>query len=140
MNISPHHIQNVIRAYGQRVGRRSLAPIRSAGAAAIPDVISISPEAKRLQIAEKVVSEIVSRVRGEGTPANFSPEVVERLETELEDAMDVLHAGHASNGVKFRIIDDVQGERIKELSLEDSDRMLGHVFDIIAAQSPTERE
>lgn len=84
MNVSFYHIQNVVKAYGQRTGRlRRLGNLRLDGPYPGSDVISISPEAKRKQIAETVAADVVSRARGQD-PADLrkQQEIVDRLDAE----------------------------------------------------------
>lgn len=140
MNISSYHIQNVIRAYGQRVGRRGLSQLKSTGQTVIPDVISISPEAKRRQITETVAMEIVSRVKGQDMELSADPHLAEKLGAELNGMIQIDRSYEKGKGLKFRIVDYDKGETIKELSPKDREVMIGRLYDMIEARTVKDTE
>jgi hypothetical protein len=140
MNISSYHIQNVIRAYGQRVGRKGLSQLKSTGQTVIPDVISISPEAKQRQITETVAMEIVSRVKGQDTELGANPRLAEKLGTELERMIEIHQSHEKGKGIKFRIVDYDKGETIKELSQKDTEMMMGSLYDMIEVRTVKDTE
>ncbi len=128
MNIAPYQIQNVIRAYGQRVGRKGLVHLRPSAPKATPDVITISAEAKRRQITERITSEIISRVRGGDAGPDLSPQVVERLNRELGGRFNILPDQDRKNGFKFLVIDTDKGEVIRELSPQDTEKLIKRMY------------
>lgn len=137
MNISSHQIQNVIRAYGQRVERRGLARMRPSAPQSVLDSINISSEAKNKQIAEKVAADIVSRVTGGSV--NGQEEVVnnglfERLGSELGGKIDVLKDEEKKGSFKFRVVNPDKGEVIKELDPEDVQKVISRLYDKIEAR------
>ncbi len=133
MNIASYQIQNVIRAYGQRIGRKGFARLRtsSASKSATPDVINISAEAKRRQITERVTSDIISRVRGSNAGPDLSPKIVERLNKELGGRFDILPDQDLKNGFKFRVIDAEKGEVIRVLSPQDSEKLIRRMYSAV---------
>jgi hypothetical protein len=137
MNISLHQIQNVIRAYGQRVERRGVARLRPTVPQSVPDSITISSEAKNRQIADKVASEIVSRVTGQ--PQGVKEDLMnsglfERLGSELGGEIDVLADRDRKGSFKFKVIDPEKGEVIKELNTEDIQKVIGRLYDKIESR------
>ncbi len=131
MNIAPYQIQNVIRAYGQRVGRKGLVQLRPSASRSTPDVITISGEAKRRQITERITSEIISRLRGGEVPPQLSPKVVERLNKELGGRLDILPDQDRENGFKFLVIDADKGEVMRELSPQDTERLIKRMYAVL---------
>ncbi len=126
MNIASYQIQNVIRAYGQRIGRKGITRLRSSSVAksSTPDVITISAEAKQRQITERIASDIISRVRGNNAGPDLSPRIVERLNKELGGNFDILPDQDLKNGFKFRVIDADKGEVVRVLSSQDSENLI----------------
>ncbi len=132
MNISSHHIQNVIRAYGQRVERRSLARLKAASQPVPrgPDSISISSEARQKQITQKITSDILSRA-GKDVSAKVSEQVVERLGNEFGGTIDIISSREKGKNFKFRVINDEKGEVVKELSPEDITKVVERLYDMV---------
>ncbi len=132
MNISSHHIQNVIRAYGQRVERRSLARLKAASQPVPrgPDSISISSKARQKQITQKITSDILSRA-GKDVSAKVSEQVVERLGNEFGGTIDIISNRDKGKNFKFRVINDEKGEVIKELTPEDITKVVERLYDMV---------
>ncbi len=130
MNISSHHIQNVIRAYGQRVERKSLARLKAASQPVPrgPDSITISSEARQKQLAQKVTSDILARA-GKDVNGKVSQQVVERLGNEFGGSLDLVTNRDKGKNFKFRVIDNKKGEVIKELTPEDVTRVVEKLYD-----------
>lgn len=119
MHISTYQVNNVLRAYGKQLslskrGARNknvMPPNRS-------DSITISAEARRKAIIEKVTTDIVERI------VRFGPQDVTEQEAfrELEDEYGnnlVLEEDKGPELV-FKVIDKDKGEETKTLSIEDS--------------------
>ncbi len=139
MNVSSHHIQNVIRAYGQRVDRRSLARLKAAVQPAPrgPDSVNISSEARQKQLAQKVTSDILARA-GKDVSGKVSQQVVERLGHELGGSLDLVNSKEKGKSFKFRVIDNKKGEVIKELTPEDVTRVVEKLYDKVNSDVTSE--
>ncbi len=135
MYISSYHIQNVIRAYGQRIERRSLSTFKPANVTPGPDSISISSQAKQRQVTEKVAKEIVSRATGRTASSDISRALVDRLESEFGGTLDVLSDKEKDTEFKFRVIDADKGEIIKELSSQHVHEVIEKLYNIIERQA-----
>lgn len=136
MKVPSHQIQNVIRAYGQRVERKGLNRIQNSAPQSVPDTISISYEAKYKQVTEKISSEIVARVTGQKNEENMNgiSNVVEKLGAELGGQIDIMNDQKKNGSFKFRVIDPEKGEVIKELNQEDIQKVIGRLYDKIEAR------
>lgn len=136
MKVPSHQIQNVIRAYGQRVERKGLNRIQNSAPQSVPDTISISYEAKHKQVTEKISSEIVARVTGQKNEENMNgiSNVVEKLGAELGGQIDIMNDQEKNGSFKFRVIDPEKGEVIKELNQEDIQKVIGRLYDKIEAR------
>ena len=132
MNISSHHIQNVIRAYGQRVERRSLARLKTASQPAPrgPDSISISSAARQKQITQKITSDILARA-GKDVSGKVSEKVVERLGNEFGGTIDLISSKEKGKNFRFRVISDKIGEELKELTPEDITKVVERMYDMV---------
>ena len=133
MNISTHHIQNVIRAYGQRIERRSLARLKAVSqqsAPSGPDSISISKAARQKQITQRITSEILARA-GKESNNQVSQKVVERLGAEFGGTIDILSNKDKGKNVKFRVINPDKGEVIKELTPQDITKVVERLYDMV---------
>ncbi len=132
MNISSHHIQNVIRAYGQRVERRSLARLKAASQPAPrgPDSISISSAARQKQITQKITSDILARA-GKDVSGKVSEKVVERLGNEFGGTIDLISSKEKEKNFRFRVISDKIGEEVKELTPEDITKVVERLYNMV---------
>jgi hypothetical protein len=129
MHISTYQVNNVLRAYGKQLslskrGARNknvMPPNRS-------DSITISAEARRKAIIEKVTTDIVERI------VRFGPQDVTEQEAfrELEDEYGnnlVLEEDKGPELV-FKVIDKDKGEETRTLSIEDSKVLRGRLEEI----------
>jgi len=128
MDISTYHIQNVIRAYGRRSGR--LKGVRRRGLnskTSQRDVITISAEAKKRQITEKVSVEIMNRLKEQSYPR---PQVLSgEMAKDLGDLnLQIMKDDKTKSSLKFRVIDENQNESLKEITYQQ--------LESIMAQSP----
>ncbi len=133
MNISAHHIQNVIRAYGQRIERRSLARLKAVSRQSTPsgpDFVSISKAARQKQITQRVTSEILARAGKDGNN-HISQKVVERLGTELGGTIDILASKNKGKNVRFRVVNPDKGETIKELTPQDITSVVERLYEMV---------
>jgi len=132
MDISTYHIQNVIRAYGRRSAR--IKGVRRRGLNnKVPqrDVITISAEAKKRQITEKVSVEIMNRLKEQSypTPQALSGDLTKNLG---DIDLQIIKDDKTRSGLKFRIIDENQNESLKEITYQQ--------LESIMAQSPLLRD
>ena len=129
MNISPYHVQNVIRAYGQRISRRNLLNVKTDPNRYSLDIVNISEEAKGRQITEKVATEIISRAKGVKADPRLGAHLIERLGEELGGRLSGLK--EEEKGFKFIVVDSSGGEVVKELSAKDTEQLILSVYDRI---------
>ena len=90
MNISSYQLQNVIRAYGQRIRHNGLSKLKATNRSPAFDTISISPKAKRRQIIEKLAFEILSATKNQNETIASNQNLLEKLRKELDDNLEVL--------------------------------------------------
>lgn len=120
MHITSYHVHNVLRAYGRQLalskragGNKHLSQDKPS------DSITISADARRKAVIEKVTADIVERVVHSGPRDALEHEVLNELQDEYGNDL-ALEQGDASELV-FKVIDRENGEQIKTLSLEDSE-------------------
>ncbi len=140
MNVSSFHIQHVIKAYGQRLGRRSLARMKLAKGdrATSPDTIDISAEAKKKQLIHEITNGLVSRakkhqIRGR---EDFEEQLFEKIGQKFKENVDIIPQKNKSAGFRFKILDKDSGEKIEELSFLD----LKNIFESFYNDYATENE
>lgn len=120
MNITSFQIQNVIKAYGQRVERRGLGRLKRSGHTVTPDRISISSEAKKRQVLNKVVDSIIEKAKFTSSNGIDRDSLLERLGEQLGGRLDILESGSGPNfSIRFKVIDEEKGEVIRELNPEE---------------------
>ncbi len=122
MVISSYQVNNVLRVYKGQLRQSKLVNRVNAGNTQIPDKISISAEAKRKAVIDKVASDIYDRITQNGPSNDVEKEVFEKLETEFGEHLAITE-GNASD-LQFKVLDD-NGEAVHSLSLEDS-QFLSH--------------
>ncbi len=132
MDISTYHIQNVIRAYGRRSGRiKGIRRRGLSGSSTQRDVITISAEAKKRQITEKVSVEIMNRLKEQSYP--ISQSLSGNLSKELGDLnLQIIKDDKERDSLRFRVIDENQNETLKEITYQQ--------LESIMAQSPLLRD
>lgn len=130
MNISAHHIQNVIRSYSQRIGRKDQSVQKRPDAAPTSDTVSISDDGKKAQLKAQL-TEMISQestafknINNEKKEeAEFAKRLLEKLSGQSEPMLDQKQL----TGFKFKIIDATKEEMIKELSLENIKKAIGNI-------------
>jgi len=132
MNVTSFHIQHVIKAYGQRVGRRSSGGRVPSGICGkpVPDIISISAEAKRRQVMDQITSDIVSRAKGRDITVDLDQSLVEKIGQHLNGSIDPMSEQDGQPDFRFRVLSekDENGEVIKELSIHDMKKMVESLY------------
>jgi len=132
MVISAYQINNVLRVYKGHLRQGRLASqVNLGNTRQTPDKISISPEAKRKAVIDKVVADIFDRIVTDGPNNEVEKQVFEKLETEYGGHLVV--ARQNQNELHFKEIDE-NGETAHSLSLEDSS-LLGDKLKEIAKET-----
>ena len=128
MNISTYQIHNVLRAYGKQLSqsRRLLNDKGIAGPKRM-DRISISAQARRKAVIDKVTSDIVNRIVHEGPGDDVALEVFKELEGEYGNNLSVKKL---DSELVFKVIDKENGEVTKTLSIEDSEFLKNRLEEI----------
>ena len=118
MNVSTYQIHNVLRAYGRQLsqGRRLLSH-KGIGTPKRADRISISAQARRKAVVDKVTSDIVNRIVHEGPGDDVALEAFKQLEGEYGNSLSVKKR---DSELVFKVIDKENGEVTKTVSIEDS--------------------
>jgi hypothetical protein len=119
MHISTYQVNNVLRAYGKQLSlSKRGARNKNVMPPNLSDSITISAEARRKAIIEKVTTDIVERI------VRFGPQDVTEQEAfrELEDEYGNNLVLEEDNGPElvFKVIDNDKGEETRTLSIEDS--------------------
>lgn len=118
MTISTHQIHNVLRAYGKQLGQNRRLP-RNTGAAnpVQADRISISAQARRQAVIDKITSDVINRIINGGSSDQIEQEVLRQLENEYGGSLSI---NREDSELVFKVIDKEKREVTKTLSLEDS--------------------
>ena len=118
MNITTYQVHNVLRAYGKQLSHSKRLP-HNKGAAGQrrADRISISVQARRKAIIDKVTSDIVNRIIHDGPREEMEQEAFKQLEDEYGNSLLVKNE---DSELVFKVIDKEKGEVTKTLSIEDS--------------------
>ena len=118
MVITPYQINNVLRVYGTQLRQNNRASARSKNSdTRSPDRISISAEAKRKAIVNKIASNIIDKITQYGPHDSVEKEVFKKLEDEYRASLAVTRK--SPNDLIFKVIDE-SGETINSLSIENS--------------------
>jgi hypothetical protein len=117
MVISPYQVNNVLRVYGDQLRQPRVSSRPKNGDTRLPDKISISTEAKRKAIIDKVASNIIERITQHGPHEDVEKEVFQKLKDEYGANLAVAKEGQ--NDLIFKVIDE-NGETMNSLSIEDS--------------------
>jgi hypothetical protein len=117
MIISAHHINNVLRVYGDQL-RQSMISIRPEGTdTSTQERISISAKTRRETIIDDIISNIIERITQLGPHDNVENEVSLNLESEHKKSITINEDRH--NKLIFKEIDG-NAETINSLLIEDS--------------------
>ncbi len=118
MVITSYQINNVLRVYGTQLRQNNRVSARSKNNdTRSPDRISISAEAKRKAIVNKITSNIIDKITQYGPHDSVEKEVFKKLEDEYGANLAVTRK--SPNDLIFKVIDE-SGETINSLSIEDS--------------------
>ncbi len=132
MNVTSFHIQHVIKAYGQRIGRKNLLNLKSSGLSRhASDIISISTEAKRRQVMDQITHDIVSRAKEQETDSGLINEnLFEKIGKKFTEPIELFADRENTPDFRFRVVSDKEGsaETIKELSINDLKKMVENLY------------
>ena len=131
MVLSIQQVDNVLKVYKNLLRQGKAAQRGSGNNRPVPDRISISGEAKRKMIVEKIAADIASRITQNGPQNPLEKEVVDKLEHSYDSHSGV--PGNRTSDLIFKSIDE-DGETIKSISIEDSE-FLAHKLQDIARET-----
>jgi len=128
MSLSVYQVNNVVRVYKNQLRHGRTLNRGSGNARPVPDKISISGEAKRKIIVEKIASDIASKIQQNGPQDTLEKEVFEKLENEVGTQLEISEKG--TSDLIFKSIDE-NGETLKSISIEDSEFLAYKLQDIV---------
>jgi hypothetical protein len=118
MNITTYHIHNVLRAYGKQLSRnKRLQHKKGDELLRRTDRISLSVQARRKAIIDRVTSDIINRIINDGPNYEMEQEAFGQLEDEYGGSLSV---NNEDSELIFKVIDKEKGEVTKTLSIDDS--------------------
>lgn len=122
MVISTYQVNNVLRVYKGQLRQGQLSNRANTEETIMPDRISISSEAKRKAVIDRIASDVYNRITQNGPHDDVEKKVFEKLENEYGGHLTI--AQESQNELHFKEINE-HGETIHLLSLEDS-KFLSH--------------
>jgi len=122
MVISAYQVNNVLRVYKGQLRQGKMSERAHTHDTPLQDMISISSEAKRKVILDKIATDAFERITFNGSGEAIEKKAFEKLETEYGSRLSVTEKN--PNEILFKEIDE-EGETIHSLSLEDS-QFLSH--------------
>jgi len=130
MVISTYQVNNVLRVYGNQLRRNGISSKPKDGCVQSPDNVTISADARRKSIINKITSSLVDKITKYGPQDNMEKEVFQKLENEygVNLAVDI----DSPSGLIFKSIDK-NGETVNSLSIEDS-RLLKYKLEEITRE------
>ncbi len=118
MNITTYQIHNVLRAYGKQLSQsKRLQHKKGDALLRRTDRISLSVQARRNAIIDRVTSDIINRIINDGPHYEMEQEAFGQLEDEYGGSLSV---NNEDSELVFKVIDKEKGEVTKTLSIEDS--------------------
>lgn len=121
MTISPSQIQNVLRTYGKQLRQGAwLNKTKGSESRQSDDQVSISPEAKRAQVVERVASEMVFRMaRSDVKMDEAEQAIVDQLSEEFGRPLMVV-LDPSRGGLAFNAVDRENDQIVRTLTPEES--------------------
>ena len=120
MYITDYHVHNVLRAYGKQLTLSKRGARKAMITGNKPtDSITISAEARRQAVIDKVAADIVERVVRSGPRDILEKEAFKELESEYGN--NLVPEEDNSAELVFKVVDKEKGEEIRKLSIEDSE-------------------
>ena len=117
MVILEHHINNVLRVYGDQLHQSMIYSRTEDTDTNTPERIRISAKTRRETILDDIISNIIERITQFGPHHNVEKKVSIKLESEHKKPLAINEDRH--NKLIFKEIDG-NGETINSLSIEDS--------------------
>jgi hypothetical protein len=117
MLISAHHINNVLRVYGDQLRQSRISSRSECTDTHTPERISISAKIRRETILDDIISNIIERITQSVPHDNIEKEVFKKLESEHGNPSAIKEDRH--NKLIFKEIDG-NGETINLFSIENS--------------------
>jgi len=118
MVISLYQVNNVLRVYGEQLRQDKISNTPKNLNPRSPDRISLSSEAKKKIVVDKITSDIVDKITQDGPHGHVEKEVFRKLEDEYGAHLAITR--ESSTDLVFKVIDE-NGETINSLSIEDSE-------------------
>ena len=131
MSLSIYQVNNVLRVYKDQLRQGKTMNRSLDQREPSPDKISISSEARRKSMVDKIASDIAQRIAQDGPQDGIDEEVIKQLEDEFGTQLDITKDGLTD--LVFKTIDE-SGETINSLSIEDS-KFLAHKLQNIAKET-----
>ncbi|MFO8164910.1 MAG: DVU0524 family FlgM-associated protein [Thermodesulfobacteriota bacterium] len=131
MVLSAYQINNVLRVYKNQLHQNKISSKSKDSTTPSSDKISISAEAKRKAVIDKISTDVIEKITQYGPHDKIEEEVFQKLENEYEKNLAITKNG--STELIFKEIDE-HGETINSLSVEDS-QFLRHKIKEIAKET-----
>ena len=131
MVISTYQVNNILRVYGNQLRHNRISSKSNDGNVPQSDKISISVEAKRRAVIDKISSDIIEKITQYGPQDNIEEEVFKKLENEYGANLAITENTPAD--LIFKVIDE-NGETMNSLSVEDS-KFLKHKLEEITKET-----
>lgn len=125
--LSVYQVNNVLRVYGDQLRHNRISSKSKNSTTPQSDKISISSEAKRKAVIDKISSNVIEKITQYGPHDNIEEEVFQKLTSEYGKNLAITQNG--STDLIFKEIDE-HGETINSLSVEDS-KFLRHKLEEI---------
>ena len=117
MVISEHHINNVLRVYGDQLRQSMISSRPEDTDNSEPEKIGISAKSRRETILDDITANIIERITQSVPHTNVEKKVFKKLRSEHENPLVINEDRH--NKLIFKEIDE-NGETINSLSIKNS--------------------
>ena len=117
MVISEHHINNVLRVYGDQLRQRMIPSRPEDTDTSEAEKIGISAKSRRETILDDITDNIIERITQSVPHSNVEKEVFKKLRSEHENPLVINEDRY--NKLIFKEIDE-NGETINSLSIKNS--------------------
>ena len=130
MHIPSYQIQNVLKNYSRQLSQgKILARNKNSGRPQTSaDNVSISAEAKRTTILEKVSTSIVNRITTMGPREDLEYQIASQVEKELGQKINFTQ--RKEEKFSFTAIDEDNVKTVKTLSVEDSEFVIRRLTEL----------
>jgi len=119
MQISSYQIHNVLKVYSKQLSQaRIIERQKALGKSTDTDKISISAEAKRQAIINRVAADIVERITNSGPQDEVEQEIVNKLENEIGKTVEF--SSQDDEGFVFNEINSNNEKTTNTLLVNDS--------------------